>query len=185
MARLLQITQNSLVKMVWISLSRKSVECPMQQSRKLLVFILDERKFSVDLSTVVRVVRMVEITPLPQCPDVVLGLINVQGQIIPVVSIRKRCRLRERAPRLNDRLIVLRIPERMVALIVDEVIGVVHGGDQEVVASQQLFPGIDAIDGVVKHNEDIVLIQGMEQFLLARDERELSKAMQNMGELQL
>jgi purine-binding chemotaxis protein CheW len=155
----------------------------MQQSRKLLVFVLDERKFSVDLPMVVRVVRMVEITPLPQGPDVVLGLINVQGQIIPVVSIRKRCGLPERAPCLKDRLIILRIPERMVALIVDEVIGVLHGADHEVVASQQLFPGIDAVDGVVKHNDDIVLIQDMEQFLLARDERELSKAMQKMGEL--
>jgi purine-binding chemotaxis protein CheW len=37
-----------------------------------------------------RIVRVVEVTPLPKAPEIVLGVVNVQGQIIPVINIRKR-----------------------------------------------------------------------------------------------
>jgi purine-binding chemotaxis protein CheW len=157
----------------------------MQQSRKLLVFVLDERLFSVDLSTVIRIARMVEITPLPQAPDVVLGLINVQGRVIPVVSMRNRCGLPDRSPHLNDRLIILHTPERVVALVVDEVIGVVDRDDREIVPSRQLFPGIDGVEGVVKYNDDLVLIQDMERFLHREDERKLGEAMKHAFEAPL
>jgi len=156
----------------------------MQKPRQLLVFVLDDRQFSVDLSVVVRIARMVEITPLPQAPDMVLGLINVQGKIIPVVSIRKSCGLPDRPPHLNDRLIILKMPARTLALLVDEVVGIVHRGEQEVVTSQQLFPGVDAVEGVVKYDDDIVLIQNMERLLHLEDEGKLGEALTDIGGVQ-
>jgi len=156
----------------------------MQRPRQLLVFVLDDRRFSVDLSVVVRIARMVEITPLPHAPDMVLGLINVQGRIIPVVSIRKSCGLPDRPPHLNDRLIILHMPARIFALLVDEVVGIVHRGEQEVVTAQQLFPGVDAVVGVVKYDDGIVLIQNMEQFLHLEDEVKLGEAMKDIGGVQ-
>jgi purine-binding chemotaxis protein CheW len=153
----------------------------MPRPRQLLVFVLDDRQFAVDLSVVVRVARMVEISPLPQAPDMVLGLINVQGQIIPVVSVRKPCGLPDRPPHLNDRLIILKMPARTFALLVDEVVGIVHRGEQEVVTAQQLFPGVDAVDGVVKYDDDIVLIQNMERLLHLEDEGKVGEAMEEPG----
>jgi purine-binding chemotaxis protein CheW len=164
--------------------TQKKMEWPMQRPRQLLVFVLDERRFSVDLSVVVRIARMVEIIPLPQAPDVVLGLINVQGQIIPVVSVRKACGLPERLPHLDDRLIILRMPARTVALVVDEVIGVVRREEQEVVSAQQLFPGVDTVEGAVKYDDDIVLIQNRERFLHREDERKLGEVMKDIGGVQ-
>jgi len=156
----------------------------MQKPRQLLVFVLDDRQFSVDLSVVVRIARMVEITPLPQAPDMVLGLINVQGKIIPVVSIRKSCGLPDRPPHLNDRLIILKMPARTLALLVDEVVGIVHRGEQEVVTAHQLFPGVDAVEGVVKYDDDIVLIQNMERLLHLEDEGKLGEALTDIGGVQ-
>jgi purine-binding chemotaxis protein CheW len=68
----------------------------------LVVFTLDARRYAVPLSTVERIIRAVEITPLPQAPEIVLGVINVQGRIIPVVNTRKRFRLPECDIRLSD-----------------------------------------------------------------------------------
>jgi purine-binding chemotaxis protein CheW len=153
----------------------------VQRPRQLLVFVLDDRQYCVDLRVVVRVARMVEIIPLPHAPEVVLGLINVQGQIMPVVSVRKACGLPERPTRLNDRLIILRLPARMVVLVVDEVIGVVDRIEQEVVTAQQLFPGVDSVEGVVKYNDEMVLIQNIERFLQREEERKLGEAMKDFG----
>ena len=50
-----------------------------------VVFTLDERFYGVRLSVVARVLRAVEITPLPKAPPIVIGVINLGGRIIPVV----------------------------------------------------------------------------------------------------
>ncbi len=58
-----------------------------------IVFTLDEQRYALHLSAVERVICVVEITPLPKAPEIVLGIINVGGQIIPVIDMRKRFRL--------------------------------------------------------------------------------------------
>ena len=59
---------------------------------QIVVFALDEPRYALPLSAVERVVRAVEITPLPKAPEIVLGVINMQGQVVPAVDIRKRFR---------------------------------------------------------------------------------------------
>ena len=71
-----------------------------------VVFTLDGLFYAVSLSAVSRVIRAVEITPLPKAPPIVLGVINLGGRIIPVVNIRKRFLLPERELELTDQLIV-------------------------------------------------------------------------------
>jgi purine-binding chemotaxis protein CheW len=78
----------------------------MVRSDQYVVFTLDEQRYALYLHAVVRVVRIVEITPLPQTPEVIRGVVNVQGQVIPVVDIRKRFQLPEREPELGDQLII-------------------------------------------------------------------------------
>jgi purine-binding chemotaxis protein CheW len=57
------------------------------QTQKLVVFTLDEQHYALHLVAVERAVRMVEIALLPKAPKIVLGVINVQGRIIPVVNL--------------------------------------------------------------------------------------------------
>jgi len=76
---------------------------------ELVVFILDEQEFAVHLSSVEGVVRIVEITPLPKAPDIVSGIINYKGAIIPVMNVRRRCTIQEREIELSDQLIIANI----------------------------------------------------------------------------
>jgi hypothetical protein len=75
----------------------------------ILVFSLDEPLYALPLSSVERVVPAVEITPLPKAPEFVLGVINVHGQVIPVMDIRQRLRLPTRPVGLEDRFILARL----------------------------------------------------------------------------
>jgi purine-binding chemotaxis protein CheW len=56
---------------------------------KLVLFSLEEPRYALYLSAVERVIRSVEVTPLPKAPEIVIGVINIQGEIIPVIDIRK------------------------------------------------------------------------------------------------
>ena len=60
----------------------------MAGSKQLVVFTVDDQHYALDLVSVERVVRAVEITHLPQAPDTVMGVINFEGKVIPVVNTR-------------------------------------------------------------------------------------------------
>jgi purine-binding chemotaxis protein CheW len=101
------------------------------------MFTLDEPRYALYLSAVERVVRAVEITLLPKAPDIVLGVINWQGKIIPVIDVRKRFRLPEREMDPDDRFIIARAAQRQVALAADSVVGIRELTDQEMVSAKQ------------------------------------------------
>src|ERR671919_2991748 len=98
----------------------------MNQVHELVVFTLDEQRYAVPLSAVERIVRLVEITPVPHTPEIVLGVINVQGRILPVVNIRGRLGLPARELHPSDHLLFARTSKRTVALAVDAVNEVVN-----------------------------------------------------------
>ena len=64
---------------------------------------------------------MVHITPLPNAPDIVLGVVNMQGRVIPVMNIRQRFNLPKREIALTDQLIFAHTERRPVALVADTV----------------------------------------------------------------
>ncbi len=143
----------------------------------LLVFLLDEQRYALRLSAVERTVLMVEITPLPQAPDVVLGVINLQGRIIPVIDIRKRFRLPQRETALYDHVIIARTSRRAVALVVDSATDVTSRAEQEIVAADDVVPGMEYVEGVAKLDDGIVLIHDLDKFLALEEERELNDAL--------
>src|SRR3989339_1549783 len=117
---------------------------------QLVVFTLDELQYALPLDVVQRIVHLVEITPLPQASEIVLGIVNIQGQIIPVVNIRRRFRLTEREARLTDQLLIAQTSRINVALVVDSVSGVIQRRGLEIVDTEAIVSGIEYIEGVVK-----------------------------------
>lgn len=149
----------------------------MSHSIQLVIFTLDERRYALHLTAVQRIVRTVDVTPLPKAPDIALGVINVQGKIVPVVDVRKRFRLPEREMNLEDHLIIGRTSRRTVALLVDSVSGVIEYDEGSVIASQTILPGIDYVEGVVKLADGVVLIHDLDKFLSLDEEKILEEAM--------
>ncbi len=151
----------------------------MSAEVKLLAIRLDGQRYGLPLASVERVVRIAEITPLPKAPDVVLGVINVQGRVIAVVDVRKRFRLPRREPTLSDSLIIARTPARAVALAVDAVTGVVECTAGETVPAQAIVPGMEYVEGVVKLDDGMVLIHDLARFLSLDEEHRLNEAMEH------
>ena len=149
----------------------------MSSSREFVVFSLDEQRYALNLSVVKTTVRAVEVTPLPKAPDIVVGVINVKGQIIPVVNVRQRFDLPEREMELSDRLIIAITSRRTVALLADAVMGVVELGAQQVVATEEVLPGVEYVEGVLKLPDGLVLIHDLDSFLSLDEESTLNAAM--------
>jgi len=142
----------------------------------LVVFTLDDQCYALYLSTVERIVRVAEITPLPKAPGVVLGVINIGGRIVPVVDIRKRFGLPAREINLSDQLVIANTLHRSVALLVDSVIGVIEHSAATMVSAEQILPGMEYVEGVVKLEDGIILIHDLGTFLSLEEEKALEDA---------
>ena len=88
---------------------------------RVLGYRLGDDRFGLPVETIVRIIRAVEVTPVPGFPDYALGVINVQGQVMPVISMRKKFNLSDKAVQLSDRFIIARAGARSVVLVADEV----------------------------------------------------------------
>lgn len=145
--------------------------------RDLVLFSLDESGYALPLSLVDRVVRIVEITTLPKAPEIVMGVINMQGLVIPVINVRRRFRLPEREIQLEDRLIIARTSGRLAALVADSVSGVRKFKEQELVLARQELPYAGYIEGVVKLEQGLFLICDLGRFLSLEEEKSLDTAL--------
>jgi purine-binding chemotaxis protein CheW len=164
--------------LVGLPQSGKRGELVMNSLIRLLVFVLDEQHYALHLDAVKRVVRMVEITPLPKSPEIVLGMVNIQGRVIPVLNIRKRFRLAERQASLNDHLIIAHTSNHDVALTADAVTGVIERSEHEVVLAQEILSRMEYVEGVVKLEGGLILIHNLDRFLSLDEETKLHSAME-------
>lgn len=130
-----------------------------------VVFTLDNQRYALPLEKVERVLRIVEITPLPKAPSLVLGVINVEGRIIPVMNVRRLFRLPDREVDLSDQLILVHAPRRTYALLADEVEGLANLPTAERVASVEVFPAVEYVEEIAKLDGRIILILNFSKFL--------------------
>lgn len=147
---------------------------------QLLVFKLDEQRYGLNLTAVERILPSVEVTPLPKAPEIVLGVINVLGRIIPVVNIRRRFCLSEREMDLSDRLIVADTGRRPVVLVADAVSGVIERSDKEATTAEKILPGLEYVEGIVKLEDGLILIHDLGKFLSLEEEETLDSALKTV-----
>lgn len=135
----------------------------MDMTDSFLLFSVAEIRYALDVTEVKRIVRAVEITPLPEAPDFVRGLINVAGDIIPVIDMRLRLGLARREMELSDRFILTNPAGIPIALLVDRVEGVVELPTQSETRVKTAVTDTPISAATVDGN--IVLLQTMEGFV--------------------
>ena len=149
---------------------------------QIVTFSLDHRLYALPLNSVVRVIHALYISSLPKAPAIICGIINVKGQIIPVVDIRVRFGLVSREIDRDDQLIIANTGKRTIALVVDEVNEILEVDVNQYVNTVDSMPFAGYIGGIAKIQDEMVLIYDLEQFLNLDEEKELEMALTNKTE---
>jgi purine-binding chemotaxis protein CheW len=144
---------------------------------QIVVFTLDELSYALPLLTVVRVIHAVEIRHLPKAPEIISGIIDVQGRIIPVADIRKRFGLAEREINLDDRMIIADTGKRHVAVLADTVSGINDLAPGQLAGAKETLPFAKHLRGVAKVESELILIYDLEKFLSLDEEKVLEQAL--------
>lgn len=143
---------------------------------KIVRFRLEEPRYAIYLSEIERVIQAIEIIPLPKAPQKILGIINIHGEIIPVIDVRSIFRLPRRALHIDDQFIIANTKKRRVALVVDEVLSVTELKNSTSSNTLNELHYADYLSGVAVIDNDVVLINNLEKFLSLEDHKLLDEA---------
>ena len=149
----------------------KEAQIQFQEEQQLVVFRLGSEEYGVDILQVQEIKRMLDITRVPQAPDFIEGVINLRGQIIPVLDLRRRFAFPAAERTADTRIIVVNIGELIIGLIVDTVLEVISLSKEAISPAPALVTGIDNdfLSGIGDWGERLLIILNLEK-ILAVDE---------------
>jgi purine-binding chemotaxis protein CheW len=137
-----------------------------QRFRQLVVFRLDGEEYGVPIGSVREVLRVPEISRVPQAPPHIRGVINVRGQIVPVVELRTRLGLEPLEVTPGSRVVVVESKDRAIGLLVDGASQVLQ------VAEDRITDGDDApvgpqscIAGLAQLDERLIILLDLQEAL--------------------
>lgn len=149
----------------------------VNEVNRYLVVALDDLRLALELCTVDIVTHMVHVTPLPNAPGIVLGVVNLRGRVIPVINIRRRFNLGEREIALTDRLVFAHTARRPVALVADAVIDVFESAPECLVSVESVLPSVPYVKGVMKFNGGVIFVHNLDTFLDLEEVETLDSAL--------
>ncbi len=137
----------------------------MAHTSQFCTFYLDKLLFGVELRTVQEVMRSLEVTQVPLAPQVVCGLINLRGQIVTAVDLRRRLELEPRPEGVPAMNVVVRSDDGAVSLLVDEIGDVVEVEESTFERPPETLRGTvrTMITGVHKLNNRLMLVLDTEK----------------------
>ncbi|MCA9472442.1 MAG: chemotaxis protein CheW [Nitrospirales bacterium] len=127
----------------------------MSDAKQYCTFYLDGLFFGVDVLSVQEVIKFQDMTNVPLASKVVQGLINLRGQIVTAIDLRRRLELNERSPDQEPMNVVIRTDDGAVSLLVDEIGDVIEVTDDTLEsppntvkgAARELICGVHKLEG--------------------------------------
>ncbi len=144
---------------------------------QLVVFAMAGQRFAVPLSTVERVLPALAVTPVPGAPAILHGVFDLHGELVPVLDPQGR---RTPSMDIDEQLMLVRTERRLLALRVDEVIGVTDAQADALVPFPPATDGFGAFQGTTRLGGDLVLVHDVEMFLSRNTARAVDAALETV-----
>ncbi|HOO73060.1 MAG TPA: chemotaxis protein CheW [Spirochaetota bacterium] len=134
---------------------------------QIVSFLLDDVEYGVDILAVHEILRYPDITRLPNTPDFIRGVINLRGNVIPVVDVRVRFGLQVGEITDLTRIIVIESEDKEVGLLVDNVYQVVRLPESHVDEPSELIEGVseEFIKGIGRLKDRLIVILNLGNML--------------------
>lgn len=150
-------------------------------SSTILVVAVDGLRIGLPIDTVGEVVRMVTITELPGAPAVVAGAVDMRGEVVAVLDLRRRMGRPTRQPHLDDRLVSVALENATVLIWVDDVQGVQR---LDAATIEPLHGGLEAMPhlaGVTRTTAGLLYLHDPHLFFSDREAAALDEALASLA----
>ncbi len=146
------------------------------EQQTLVIFTLEGRAFALPVLDIGEILRMVAITHVPDMPGWVRGVINLRGQVIPVIDLRRRLGLPIGEIGLNTPILVVRTSRRSLGLVADSVINVIDVSEEDLSMPSDVGGRGQAIAAVARTDDGLVMVLDLEQIVAAAGELQIPGA---------
>lgn len=150
----------------------------MMAEQQFVVFKLAEGEYGLEVTDVQEIVRFQKITKVPEAPVFIKGIINLRGQVIPVIDLKKR--FFQADSEANDdmtRILVVKVDERKIGILADEVSEVLRIAEEDIEPTPALINiyNQSGISGIAKLEERLLILLKLEKTLSSEELQEIKK----------
>ncbi len=138
-----------------------------EATREVLVFVLGQEEYGVDILKVQEIRGYEKVTPLPAAPAYLKGVVNLRGVIVPVIDLRVKFGMANPAYDASTVMVILRIAARVIGIVVDGVSDVMRLAPSDVKPPPELGTLVDSsyLAGLATRDERMILLVDIEKFL--------------------
>lgn len=138
----------------------------MTRELHIVGFQVGRETYGVTITSLQEIVRVPEITAVPDAPDYMEGVINLRGKIVSVIDLRKRFGGQVAASTRRNRILVVEHQGRLCGLIVDAASEVLKIPASDVEPATEVFhEGLNAVTGLAKHQGRLIVLIDMDKLL--------------------
>lgn len=127
---------------------------------QVVAFNLGKEEYAVDILNVQGIERVLNITRIPRSENYIEGVVNLRGNIIPIINLHKKFNLQAEGNEEDKRIIVFQFNDLKVGIIVDEVSEVLRLGKEDIEETGKVYSSINAehIKGIAKVNNRLLIL---------------------------
>jgi purine-binding chemotaxis protein CheW len=147
----------------------------------MISFSVGGEEYGIDIRTVKEVIRVGSITPLPKAPSFVKGVINLRGDVIPIIDLRDKFGFEGKLSAETARIIVVEVGEKSIGMIVDSVSHVIHLTPDQIEAAPDWLGGFtrEYLKGIARLDERLIVLLRIDNILTSDEKFELEKMEKN------
>lgn len=153
---------------------------------QLITFTVGGEEYGVEILRVREIIRSSEVAPLPQAPGFVKGVLNLRGEIIPVIDLREKFGLDPREDSPDTRIIVTDVAGKLVGMKVDAANQVVRVPSAQIDPAPAIVEGIadQYLRGVAHRENGLVVILEIERILSGQEKIDLDELIARVTEME-
>ena len=151
----------------------KNIDIAENDAKQYIVVKIGSEQYGIDISYIDNIVRMQKITRVPKIQTYFKGVINLRGEIVPVMRVRKKMNLDDDVITNASRIIILKLEEKgTIGIIVDEVKEVVTLGEESIEkpnVSDAADPMVQYLSGIGKHGDGLVSLLNIASVIIEKE----------------
>ncbi|WP_163970615.1 chemotaxis protein CheW [Oceanobacillus halotolerans] len=149
----------------------------MKEFSKVIVFMLNNQKFAVDIQQVRSIERIHNITEIPRSSQFIKGILELREEITPIIDLKDRLKIGEVNQSSESRVIVVSFNSIQIGLLVDSAKDVINVNPNKITSTPKYIGGISEmfIKGVAKLEDDLLILLDLDHILSLEEFNEVEE----------
>jgi len=150
--------------------------------RKFTIFKIGDELFGIGIERVVEILKVQKIFAIPGLPEFLSGVLNVRGNVVPVMDLRQRFSMKPSGKK--ERIIMVRCGKEKIGFLVDDVKEILPLSEEEITTPPSIFKGLrtEYLTGLGKRGERIIVLLNIDNLLTSEEKIQLRESIELLEE---